>query len=107
MNPIAKLVQKFAADIQAVIDAEREAVAKANYEATQRTLARIAIMSGGLGRLTKKTRRKGPIQICPVPKCTNRAAPVYGMVCARHKDVSKLVIKRYRAVRAAKKAKGK
>lgn len=51
---------------------------------------------------TKKSRRKGPIQLCPVPKCSGRAAPVFGMVCAKHKGVSKAQIKKYREARRAK-----
>jgi hypothetical protein len=40
-----------------------------------------------------------------VPGCTNRAAPVFGMVCAKHKDLPKTTIKKYREQRRAKKAK--
>jgi hypothetical protein len=50
----------------------------------------------------KKSRRKGPIQLCPVPKCKNRAAPVFGMVCAQHKGIAKKTIAKYRAARRAK-----
>jgi hypothetical protein len=46
-------------------------------------------------------------QLCPVPGCTNPAAPVFGMVCAQHKDVAKAKIKQYRAARRAAKAKSK
>ena len=53
----------------------------------------------------KKARRKGPIQLCPVPGCKNKAAPVFGMVCAKHKDVAKSKIKKYRDARKAKKLK--
>jgi hypothetical protein len=52
-------------------------------------------------------RRKGPIQLCPVPGCTNRAAPVFGMVCSKHKDLPKATIKKYREARRARKASGK
>lgn len=57
-------------------------------------------------------RRKGPIQLCPVPNCKNRAAPVFGMVCAKHKDLPKATIKKYREARrqrtkAAKKSRKK
>ncbi|HVZ71849.1 MAG TPA: hypothetical protein VHJ20_05680 [Polyangia bacterium] len=52
----------------------------------------------------RRKRRKGPIQLCPVPGCKNRAAPVFGMVCAKHKDLPKSVIKKYREQRRAKKA---
>jgi hypothetical protein len=51
-----------------------------------------------------KLRRKGPIQLCPVPGCGNRAAPVFGMVCAKHKDVPKSKIKQYRKARRSAKS---
>jgi hypothetical protein len=50
-----------------------------------------------------KTRKKAPRQLCPVPGCKNAAAPVFGMVCADHKDISKVKIKKYREQRKAKK----
>ena len=54
-----------------------------------------------------RQRRKGPIQLCPVPGCSNRAAPVFGMVCSKHKDLPKATIKKYREQRRAKKVVGK
>jgi hypothetical protein len=51
----------------------------------------------------KKPRKKVPRQLCPVPGCKNPAAPVFGMVCAKHKDVAKAKIKKYREARKAKK----
>lgn len=51
--------------------------------------------------------RRRPKQLCPVPGCTNPAAPVFGMVCAKHKDVPKATIKKYREARRAAKTKGK
>ena len=51
----------------------------------------------------KKPRRKGPLQLCPVPGCKNPAAPVFGMVCAKHKDLPKAKIKKFREARKAKK----
>jgi hypothetical protein len=50
--------------------------------------------------------RRRPKQLCPVPGCTNPAAPVFGMVCAKHKDVPKAMIKKYREARRAAKVKG-
>jgi hypothetical protein len=50
-------------------------------------------------------RKKGPKQLCPVPGCKNPAAPVFGMVCAKHKDVAKAKIKKYREDRRAAKSK--
>ncbi|HEV3191327.1 MAG TPA: hypothetical protein VGY54_12550 [Polyangiaceae bacterium] len=49
-----------------------------------------------------RPRKKPPLQLCPVPGCTNPAAPVFGMVCAKHKDVAKSKIKKYREARKAK-----
>jgi hypothetical protein len=51
--------------------------------------------------------RRRAKQLCPVPGCSNPAAPVFGMVCAQHKDVAKAKIKQYRAARRAAKGKGK
>ena len=48
--------------------------------------------------------RRRPKQLCPVPGCTGVAAPVFGMVCAKHKDVPKAKIKEYRVARRAAKA---
>jgi len=45
-----------------------------------------------------------PKQFCPVPGCSGVAAPVFGMVCAKHKDMSKAKIKEYRAQRKAAKS---
>jgi hypothetical protein len=40
-----------------------------------------------------------PKQLCPVPGCHNPAAPVFGMVCAKHKDVPRATINKYREQR--------
>jgi hypothetical protein len=48
--------------------------------------------------------KRRPKQLCPVPGCTGVAAPVFGMVCAKHKDVPKAKIKEYRAARRAARA---
>jgi hypothetical protein len=65
---------------------------------------KIASLSASLA-IGKKTRRKGPKQLCPVPGCKNPAAPVFGMVCAKHKDIPKAQIKKYREARREKKSK--
>ncbi len=51
------------------------------------------------------TRRKAPPQLCPVPGCKNRAAPIFGMVCSDHKNLPKAKIKKYRMQRRIAKAK--
>jgi hypothetical protein len=95
MTDIKKLIQQFSSDIVTAV--RREAVAEF-----------VAKFNGPLPAVRmapKKPRRKGPIQLCPVPGCKGRAAPVFGMVCINHKDVSKAKIKAYREARRAKKAK--
>lgn len=47
--------------------------------------------------------KRRPKQLCPVPGCKNPAAPVFGMVCGRHRDVPKAKIKKYREQRKAQK----
>lgn len=54
--------------------------------------------------LDMPARRTPSKQLCPVPGCKNPAAPVFGMVCAQHKDVPKVTIKKYREARKAAKA---
>lgn len=53
--------------------------------------------------VTKRGGKKIPPQFCPVPGCKNKAAPIFGMVCAKHKNVSKAKIKEYREARKARK----
>lgn len=48
--------------------------------------------------------KRRPKQFCPVPGCSGVAAPVFGMVCAKHKDMAKSKIKEYRAQRKAAKS---
>jgi hypothetical protein len=56
--------------------------------------------------LASEPSKRRPKQLCPVPGCTGLAAPVFGMVCAKHKGVAKSLIKKYRAQRKAARAKG-
>jgi hypothetical protein len=51
-----------------------------------------------------KPRRKAPIQLCPAPRCKGRAAPVFGMLCAKHKGTPKKTVAIWRAARRARKA---
>jgi|SRR3990167_8549129 len=56
---------------------------------------------GGAGKpiANRKPRKKGPVQLCPAPGCTGRAAPIFGMVCTRHKSVPKAIVAKWREVR--------
>jgi hypothetical protein len=63
----------------------------------------LTLQTGPALAAVKKARRKGPIQLCPVPGCKNPAAPIFGMVCAKHKGLPKAKIKKFREARKAKK----
>jgi len=94
------------ADIKAILsDFATKLVDAVRAEVREETIAKL----GGSGKVLqlpgKKARRKGPIQLCPVPGCKERAAPVFGMVCAKHKGLPKTQIKKYREARRAKAAK--
>jgi hypothetical protein len=93
---IRTLVDDFAQRIQSLI--ENEVLDRA------RSAVAGALGTNGTGR-GAKARRKGPPQLCPVPGCKNKAAPVFGMVCAEHKGLPKAKIKKYREQRRAKKLK--
>lgn len=51
----------------------------------------------------RAARRKGPIQLCPAPRCAARAAPVYGMLCTKHKGTPKPIVAKWREARRARK----
>ena len=53
---------------------------------------------------TSAPTKRRPKQFCPVPGCSGVAAPVFGMVCAKHKDMPKAKIKEFRAQRKAAKS---
>jgi hypothetical protein len=98
MDDVRSLVEAFAPRLSAII--EREVVERA------RTSISAAFGEGRTGaRLTLSGRRKPPRQLCPVPGCKNTAAPVFGMVCAKHKDIPKAQIAKYREARRSKKLK--
>jgi hypothetical protein len=118
MSELQKIVDTFTSELAAMIEAQATAQARA---------AVLAAFSGGAapakrrGRPPnalraaaapvpakhKKARKKAPLQLCPVPGCKNPAAPVFGMVCAKHKDLPKAKIKKFREARRAQKLGGK
>jgi hypothetical protein len=102
---IATLVTNFTNQLTSLI--ERETLDRARA-------AVVGALGQGNGRGTNvkaiafaagRARKKAPKQLCPVPGCKNPAAPVFGMVCAKHKDIAKTKIKKYREARRAKKLK--
>jgi hypothetical protein len=100
-SDLQEVVQQFVDKVSSII--ESEVVSRAREAALNALDGRGSISVRG-GVVIRK-RRKGPIQLCPVPGCSNRAAPVFGMVCAKHKDLPKAAIKKYREARRAKKLK--
>lgn len=93
---IQALVSDFAGQIQALI--ERQVIDRAR-------IAVAAALGADGAHGSFKRRKKLPPQLCPVPGCKNKAAPVFGMVCADHKGIAKAKIKKYRERRRAKKLK--
>jgi hypothetical protein len=53
-----------------------------------------------------KVRRPREKLLCPVPGCEGLAAPIFGMVCGEHRNVSKQKIARYRAYKKAARSAG-
>jgi hypothetical protein len=108
VNELEKLVSDFAGRLTSVIEGEALEKARRNVLAAFGVGAPRPVGRPPKARstVTTKARKKPPLQLCPVPGCRNPAAPVFGMVCAKHKDVPKAKIKAYREARRAKKAKG-
>jgi hypothetical protein len=113
MNGLSALITDFTVRLAAALEREASERARASV---------LAAFSKGLGAqpkrrgrppkalgasagalVGKKPRKKVPIQLCPVPGCKNPAAPIFGMVCAKHKDLPKAKIKKYREARRAAK----
>jgi hypothetical protein len=117
MSNIQTIVADFANQLSSLIEAQateraRTAVLNAFGAAPKRGPGRPPKAKAALGPMTteitpitKRPRKKPPVQFCPVPGCKTPAAPVFGMVCSKHKDVAKSKIKKYREERKAKKLK--
>lgn len=105
---IRTLVETFVNQIVTAVEAEsvrrvREAVA-VMFGPGAPSPRRTGRPAGAGSALSAGPSRHRPKQLCPVPGCTGVAAPVFGMVCAQHKDIPKTKIKEYRAQRRAEKA---
>jgi hypothetical protein len=103
MSDIRSLVENFTNQLAALVEGQALDRARAAVESALgvRRPGRPAKVSPVV--IAAKPRKKLPKQFCPVPGCKNPAAPVFGMVCAKHKDVAKTKIKKYREARKAKK----
>jgi hypothetical protein len=103
MTNVRSLIEDFANQLTALVEMQALDQARAAVESA------LGVRRAGRPSkvlplaLAKKARKKPPKQFCPVPGCKNPAAPVFGMVCAKHKDVAKAKIKKYRDARKAKK----
>jgi len=105
---IRSLVEGFVNQIVAAVEADslgrvQQAVTAAFGGAGPSSSSRRSRLAGAIIIGSPMLRRR-PKQLCPVPGCTGVAAPVFGMVCSKHKDVPKAKIKEYRAQRRAAKA---
>ena len=103
-NQLSSLMERQALD-RARVAVENALGGKRSPGRPPKMLSALGLGGGGVGGVGRKPRRKGPKQLCPVPGCKNPAAPVFGMVCAKHKDIPKTQIKKYREARRAKKQK--
>ena len=105
------LVEGYVNQIVAAVEADsvrrvQQAVTAAfggNLDAPARRGRSVGAQLATIGSVAAPIRRR-PKQFCPVPGCTGVAAPVFGMVCSKHKDLPKGKIKEYRAQRRASKA---
>jgi hypothetical protein len=107
MNTIHSLIDDFTGRLNAMLERQIQDRARVAVESAfaghQRGPGRPAAIASLAA--VRPARRKGPKQLCPVPGCKDPAAPVFGMVCSKHKDLPKTKIKKYREERRAKKLK--
>jgi len=107
-NDLRTLINDFAGRLSTIIEAEALERARGSVLAAfgVETPRRRGRPPKTRSAVVSKSRRKAPRQLCPVPGCGNPAAPIFGMVCGKHRDVPKAKIKAYREARRARKAKG-
>lgn len=106
---IRSLVEEFVNQIVAAVEVDsvrrvQQAVSAAFADGTKggrRAGATTALIGAPMASAPGRRR---PKQLCPVPGCTGVAAPVFGMVCTKHKDMSKAKIEEFREQRRAAKS---
>jgi hypothetical protein len=114
-SDIQAVVSEFVESLSSLIEQETVSRAREAVLNAFGSRAPVGQLLRGAGRVktavetveVRRKRRKGPIQLCPVPGCSNRAAPVFGMVCAKHQDLPKAEIAKYRELRRSQKHKEK
>ncbi len=107
-SDIRSLIEGFVNQIVAAVEADslgrvQQAVTAAFERQGLSRSVRRALLASAIDFGSPMIRRR-PKQLCPVPKCTGLAAPVFGMVCSKHKDMPKAKIAEFRAKRRAAKA---
>lgn len=108
MLTVTKLIEKFASDLTRTIAAREEQALAAVRAGIMTGLAvgganvSPRAVADSIAKATSKPRRKTPPQLCPVPHCKHRAAPIFGMVCGDHRKVPKAQIKKFREARRAR-----
>src|SRR5579864_1218846 len=116
MSELQSIITAFTAQLTALINAQATAQARSvvlsafgagDHAPKRRGRPPKALTPSVAPVLAKKARKKAPTQLCPVPGCKNPAAPIFGMVCAKHKDLPKAKIKKFREARRAQKLGGK
>lgn len=113
-SSLASLIDEFTTSLTTLLEASsveraRQAVLVAFGGSSKPTGAKRGrppgrVAAAAAPAATRKKRRKAPIQLCPVPGCKNRAAPIFGMVCSKHKGIAKSKIRKYREARRDKKS---
>ncbi len=103
MSDIRSLVENFTDQLTALVESQALDRARAVVESALGVRRPGRPAKPAPLAIGKRARKKPPKQFCPVPGCKNPAAPVFGMVCADHKNVAKAKIKKYREARRAKK----
>lgn len=102
-DAVRELVDSFVINLTALIEEQSiERVQNALVQAIGRPLqakgvARVMASAGA-----RPVSPSADSRLCPVPGCKNKAAPIFGMVCAQHKDLPKAQIKKFRDERKAK-----
>ena len=89
---------------QLVAEFETKLVAVVREQVHAEIMAKLGTPVANKGVVIKlvKARKKGPIQLCPAPGCKDRAAPVFGMLCKKHKGTPKATVLKWRETRRKK-----
>lgn len=104
---VKSLINQFTGDLNQLIETEAEAVRERisgalSPDGASFRLGVVKSLKLSKAPATIKIARKRKVVLCLRKNCKNVGAPIYGMVCVKHKDTPKATIKQLRAARAAK-----